>query len=872
MRSVCLWGLIGVSATAFAADVDPYTASGSMPHKAGSPSTESPTHTNGGLSAGLTATLARNLATFDFADGTSRQLMREAFSTTLYGAYTFEEKLRIELIAPIYPNVRSGTTVESFRGAALGDLRVQGNVRLFQNEGGTFAASVVPALGIPTGRPKALVAQGPHLRLRGAVGGEVAERFGYAANAGFTLTPGVGFEDVAVGSTIDVAGAAWVHLDPRFRVGADYEQRFGVSNAPGDRNIIGWTHVFAQAVRDDGLGLSVAGGAGTYQGVGAPQWRVQAAITFAPRTRDTDGDGITDREDRCPLDAEDLDLFEDFDGCPELDNDKDTFVDVDDNCPDAPEDFDAFDDLDGCPDDDNDQDGVLDADDACPIDAGPAELQGCPDTDGDGLTDGLDQCPTDAGPADLTGCPDRDADQIADFRDACPDLARSPDEPLAVSNGCPTKAFVQGDRITITEKVLFETNRATIRPESFGLLDDVVAAMQGTPQIRRVEIAGHTDNVGRASYNKSLSERRAAAVRDYLTNKGVAAERLTSKGYGLEDPIDSNLTESGRERNRRVEFRILEQDPISEQVDVRLGADVGGLTIRLPYDRPFAVVEIDGRRVSAQAPLRGLIVQPGTRSVRVVDPRRGLDAQQTIDVKGGSTAVIDIPASAMSNPDAPLPTGPVPDGAPMAVPLDAPPAAPTERALPAVAPPPAPPAPAPVAPVTPVAPPPAPTERPQPAAPTPPAGGRIAPPADDPPLVIPDFDERVIEAPSRRPAASTTTPPATNPDTEPVPEPPALRVADPSAPAAPAGVEVGPGFGTASPDTTTGPGFGASSADVTAGPGFGAPVDPKAAKKAAKEAEKARKRAEREAASAPEPEPEPGPDAPPAPVEDPAPQ
>jgi outer membrane protein OmpA-like peptidoglycan-associated protein len=845
MRSVCLWGLIGVSAPALAADVDPYSASGSMPHKSGSPSTESPALTNGGLSAGLTATLARNLATYDFANGTSRQLAPEVFTTTLYGGWTFEDKLRIELLAPISPRARTGSVGDSFRGAGLRDLLLQGNVRLFENESGTFGASVIPTLGVPTGRPAAYLARGPHLRLRGAVGGEVAERFGYTANAGFILSPGDLYQDVAHGSTVDVAGAAWVHLDKSLRVGADYEQRFGVSNAPGRRNVIGWTHLFAQVVRDDGLGLSVAGGRGTYQGVGAPEWRVQAAITWSPRTRDTDRDGIVDRDDLCPLDPEDLDGFEDGDGCPDYDNDGDTILDVDDACPNEAEDFDGFEDLDGCPDFDNDGDGVLDADDACVDIPGLPELMGCPDTDGDGLTDALDQCPTDPGPAELFGCPDRDADGVPDFRDACPDTPRSPDEPLASSNGCPTKAFVQGDRITITEKVLFETGKATIRPESFGLLDDVVAAMRSTPQIRSVEIAGHTDNVGNARLNLGLSDRRATAVKDYLLRKGIDRDRLTSRGYGMDQPIDSNLTDTGRERNRRVEFRIVAQDPISEQVDVRLGLDVGGVNVLLPTDRPFARVEVDGALASPRAPFRGLIVAPGTREIRVVDPRRGLDYRQTVQVQGGSTVTVKVPESAISRPYTETGIGPIPETSPMAIPKRDEGA---DRALPAIAPsaPTAPaPAPAPppptAAPSAPAAPPTAPT--------APPPTARPVAPATEPVLpTLPDFGERVDDSPARRRYV--------DPDTVPLPQAEPIREIPLTTPDAPAtGTVAGPGFGTPVGGDVAGPGFGTPAGGDIAGPGFGAPIDPKEARRLEKESAKAAKQAEKARRKAPAPDP-----------------
>ncbi|TVQ92532.1 MAG: OmpA family protein [Deltaproteobacteria bacterium] len=668
MRRLYLLGIIGWATTAVAVDIDPFSPSGSMPHKAGTPSTESPALTNEGLSLGATATIARNMATYRFADGRTRSLAPEAFNTAFYGGWTFEDRLRVELIAPIYFFARTGTTSEAFQGPALGDTLVQANVRLFENDQGSFGVSVVPTLGLPTGPRSAYLGRGGHGRLRGAVGGELAERFGYAANLGFTLSRGDVYENVALGSSLDGALGAWVHLDPNLRIGADIEHRFGISNAPGRRNTIGWGSAFAQVVRDDGLGLSVSAGRGTFQGVGSPQWRVQAGLTYAPRVKDSDGDGIPDKHDLCPHDPEDFDGFQDYDGCPELDNDGDTFLDVDDLCPNDPEDFDGFEDTDGCPDPDNDQDGILDIYDACPDTPGVDEQMGCPDADGDGLTDALDQCPLDPGPPETQGCPDRDGDGVPDWRDACPDEPRSEGDPVETSSGCPTRAFVQGDQIKITEKVMFQTGRATVDRSSFPLLDDVVAALQRYPQIRQVEIAGHTDNVGNPSFNRNLSNQRAAAVKRYLLDRGIDRDRLSSEGYGMDQPIDTNLTERGRERNRRVEFRILQQDPVTEEVDLSLGADIAALSVLLPTDRPFTKVEIDGELASPRAPFRGKIVEPGAREVRIFDELRGLDYTVSIEVKAGETAIVRVPESEIARPEYLPPAGPVPDGSPLAFP------------------------------------------------------------------------------------------------------------------------------------------------------------------------------------------------------------
>lgn len=128
------------------------------------------------------------------------------------------------------------------------------------------------------------------------------------------------------------------------------------------------------------------------------------------------------------------------------------------------------------------------------------------------------------------------------------------------------------DHIEIKEKVLFEIDKAVIRPESFGLLDQVVEVLKENPRVKQVRVIGHTDNDGEERYNQQLSEKRAAAVRTYLVEHGIATERLESEGRGESDPLASNDTSKGREKNRRVEFLIVEQDT-TEQVPAEVAAN-----------------------------------------------------------------------------------------------------------------------------------------------------------------------------------------------------------------------------------------------------------------------------------------------------------
>lgn len=141
------------------------------------------------------------------------------------------------------------------------------------------------------------------------------------------------------------------------------------------------------------------------------------------------------------------------------------------------------------------------------------------DTDGDGLTDDKDKCPT----------------VYAKTPDGCPPAAAP----------APKKLILQG--------VNFDNDKATLLPQAQTTLDQAAATLKEWGDVK-VEVAGHTDSVASDAYNMKLSQRRADAVRDYLISKGIAASRLTAKGYGESKPIADNNTEAGRYQNRRVEL------------------------------------------------------------------------------------------------------------------------------------------------------------------------------------------------------------------------------------------------------------------------------------------------------------------------------
>lgn len=288
---------------------------------------------------------------------------------------------------------------------------------------------------------------------------------------------------------------------------------------------------------------------------------------------DTDSDGIPDKDDSCPEEAGPVA----FKGCPDRDND--SIIDSKDDCPDVPG-LPAFK---GCPD--TDGDGIKDSDDACPDVQGPLVNNGCPDTDGDGLFDFIDDCPTEFGPKENKGCPwpDTDADGLLDKDDKCPYIAGPlkndgcpyqdtdndgvldkdddcPATPGPVANkGCPEiEKEVEEILQTAFENLQFETGKDIIKQESLPSLTKLAEVLLKKPEWK-LQISGHTDNVGNDQNNLVLSKKRSEAVKAFMVSKGIAADRLSALYFGETVPVATNDTPEGRQQNRRVEMEIIQK-------------------------------------------------------------------------------------------------------------------------------------------------------------------------------------------------------------------------------------------------------------------------------------------------------------------------
>ena len=284
---------------------------------------------------------------------------------------------------------------------------------------------------------------------------------------------------------------------------------------------------------------------------------------------DIDADGIVDSLDLCPNEAGPAEL----NGCP--DADADGVADINDECMTVA----GLPALNGCPD--GDGDGVADPEDRCPTEAGPVALGGCPDRDGDGIVDAEDRCPDEAGIAKKNGCPepvvtDQDGDGFEDAADRCPTEAGTiggcpdtDDDGVAdnddkcpnaagprANQGCPeVTAEVRRTLSTATQNVEFETGKDVLKASSFRILNQVADILDAYPEYS-LRIVGHTDNVGTEANNQRLSEARARSTYEYLLARDIAPVRIQFSGRGELQPIDSNDTPEGRERNRRVEFQL----------------------------------------------------------------------------------------------------------------------------------------------------------------------------------------------------------------------------------------------------------------------------------------------------------------------------
>ncbi len=477
------------------------------------------------------------LGTLDTTDS----VVRNRTMMTLGGAYAFLGWLEGGAHMPFFQ--QNGETVPAgqlgaapAKGTAIGDLTLHLKARLATFGAASFGAAIAVELPTatdsqfagpdkPSGRGLALFTYAPTPRLA------------FNVNAGGVVRASAEFANIQERSGFTGGfGASLRVLDPLTVTAEVYGDvtPHGYVNEPPEGSTMGTTSTLYTMEALGGVryqltqqfSVSAGGGRGLTKGVGSPGMRAMMVFAFTPKAAaqptvhrpdpvvqqqvlhkgDMDVDRIPDDKDKCPTEPEDMDGFQDEDGCPDPDNDNDGIPDEKDKCPNVPEDKDGFEDADGCPDPDNDKDGIPDVKDKCPDK--PETINGFQDEDG---------CP-DAGDALVVIGPER-LDLLASI----------------------------------------EFTGPTISKTSQNLMAQIGATMRARADIARLRIAAHVQPTAHPEKDQALSDRRAAAVRDWLVQWGIAADRFEIKGYGGKKPLVPVKDKSSAQINNRIELIILDR-------------------------------------------------------------------------------------------------------------------------------------------------------------------------------------------------------------------------------------------------------------------------------------------------------------------------
>lgn len=401
-------------------------------------------------------------------------------------------------------------------GAGLGDLLLGARILLAESKARGLALATEVVARLPTAelvQPSQRYSGDEIGSYEGALAGELRRgRFDARLRTGLRFRKEIHLQNLDLGQALLFGAGARVQLPYAFSIHAELFGSTYLANA-FDQEHTALELLLGPKYQCAGFWFGVAAGPGLVDGYGSPDFRLLGTIGFAQHARkseqsaaavaapDLDGDHIPDAADRCREDAEDQDGFEDADGCPDFDDDRDGIQDPQDRCRLEPEDSDGFEDGDGCPDLDEDGDGIQDREDDCPREPGRAEARGCPPS-----------------PA-----------------------ARE----LSVQFG----------------HVEFKAGRDVSLPGSIPTLQAVQSILSSHPEIVLTRVEGHADDAGGVTHNQDLSERRARAAARWLVAHGIAKERLLLFACGQRYPVVQERPKSGDQRNRRVEFYVLDPAP-----------------------------------------------------------------------------------------------------------------------------------------------------------------------------------------------------------------------------------------------------------------------------------------------------------------------
>lgn len=441
------------------------------------------------------------------------------------------------------------------RAAGAGDLRLLPKVRLLSAEG--LIVGLAGALWLPTGRRDAFMGEagvrggasvlaevgsknGPRVLVNLGARGRPSQQF-LSLKMGPELTYGIGVDLPA----IDLFGmSAGAFASAQGAVGLA-----SVASATSPLEALAGVHT---RVGKD-LAIRLGAGRGLTTGYGTEDFRFFAGAQYLldvgtppPPPKPTGP--------ICKFGPEDLDGFEDGDGCAEPDNDHDGLADAVDLCPNEPETKNGSRDDDGCPDEPPESKEAM-AQKLPPLEA-PT------DSDGDGVVDEADRCPKEKedadGYQDFDGCPDPDQDRdgFPDESDKCP-LEAETINGVADDDGCAdvgeAKIVIRGDRLDVTEKLAFAGQSEKLHPKSLPVLAQVATLLKLRPELK-LSVEVHVDEPASEDANQKLSQKRADSVKAALVKEGAPEDRVEAKGLGKSQPIDTGKGKDAKEKNRRVEL------------------------------------------------------------------------------------------------------------------------------------------------------------------------------------------------------------------------------------------------------------------------------------------------------------------------------
>ena len=527
-------------------------------------------------------------------DGERTELVGGVTQLNLTAAHS-RDRLRLGVDLPLF--LRSNGTLGGETG--LGDIGLEARYTLLDRRGGGLGVAPIVRINLPTTTIDAPVGSGGFGYEVGMIlDKELGDNTVLAVNVGTKGVPEVQLENVQWGDQLFLRGGIGHALseDAGLHIDVASHLRYGEFSNPAARPteglLGGWARVGDSVVVRGAIGTGLNGG------IGAPKYRVVLGLGWEPVVEgDRDRDGLLDGSDACVDVPEDLDGYQDDDGCP--DATPVTIRVVNKN----------GDSVDGATWTVGEATGA--SGDSVELEAGPVGVTashvdyrpaskeakvkaGGPqtitirmdlipgtlmvmavDSDGNAVEDAIWR----AHGTDITRVPAGESYELdhgdyvivvtaAGYRPIKQKVTIEKETEARVELSLePSKAKITEQRVELEEKVFFEVNEAIIKGESFGLLDDVAAILDAHPELTRIRIEGHTDSDGPDDANMDLSQRRAQAVVDYLTGKGIDPARLEASGYGETKPLVPNSNPANKAKNRRVELHVAERSsgPTLEQ-------------------------------------------------------------------------------------------------------------------------------------------------------------------------------------------------------------------------------------------------------------------------------------------------------------------